>query len=134
MGETKTILLVCAMLLFASPALARDAELSRAYDRCRAEADGNDFPLINCMQQEHDRQDARLNAAYKKLMAAQKDGRGAKLREAQRAWIKFRDAYGDFLYDPDGGSFARVNSLYWHMTATADRARQIEDDLRRYPD
>jgi len=114
---------------FASTALAGEEELSRAYECCVAESDGGDFSIIDCIQQELERQDARLNVAYKKLMDALDGDRKTKLREAQRAWIKFRDTYGDFLYDPDGGTLARVKANHWHMQATADRARQLEDEL-----
>lgn len=116
--------------LFTTSALAGEEELSRAYERCMVEAGGVTFPMIYCMQQEYERQDARLNVAYKKLMDVLGDDRRATLREAQRSWIKFRDAYGDFLYDPDGGTLARVNANHWHMLATADRAKQLEDALR----
>jgi len=62
------------------------------------------------------------------------EGQKSKLREAQRAWIKFRDSYGDFLYDPEGGTMARVRANDWNMQATADRARQLEDEWQRHKD
>ena len=49
----------------------------------------------------------------------------AELREGQRAWIKFRDTYGTFLYDLNGGSIDRLNTAGWYMRSTALQAREL---------
>jgi uncharacterized protein YecT (DUF1311 family) len=54
------------------------------------------------------------------------------LVEAQRAWIKFRDANCGFYADPEGGSAARVTANECFLNATADRAKELRllaDDL-----
>ncbi|MGB0126460.1 MAG: lysozyme inhibitor LprI family protein [Rhodocyclaceae bacterium] len=48
------------------------------------------------------------------------------MQEAQRAWIKFRDANCDFYYDPEGGSLARVSANDCMMSSTARRAKELE--------
>jgi uncharacterized protein YecT (DUF1311 family) len=45
-----------------------------------------------CAGAEFDRADARLNATYRRAMARLDQNGKAKLRDPQRAWIKFRDA------------------------------------------
>ena len=60
----KVLALVVVLGLFASIALAGEDELSRAYECCMAESDGGDFLMVDCIQQELERQDARLNVAY----------------------------------------------------------------------
>jgi len=45
-----------------------------------------------CIADERERQDKRLNAAYKALIGAVSEERKAELRNVQRKWIAFRDA------------------------------------------
>jgi uncharacterized protein YecT (DUF1311 family) len=58
-----------------------------------------------------------------KLSAKRKEA----LLEAQRAWIKFRDANCNFYYDPEGGSAARLAGTDCNLKATADRATELKD-------
>jgi len=54
------------------------------------------------------------------------------LVEAQRAWIKFRDANCGFYADPERGSAARMTANECFLNATADRAKELSllaDDL-----
>ena len=82
--------------------------------------------MTECITTETQRQDARLNKAYKALMAELPSLRKKQLQEAQRAWIKFRDTNCAFYDDPDGGTLARVNANACMMTATAERASELE--------
>jgi uncharacterized protein YecT (DUF1311 family) len=78
------------------------------------------------------RQDARLNENYKKLISKLPTERKNALVEAQRAWIKFRDANCGFYADPEGGSAARMTANECFLNATADRAKELRllaDDL-----
>ncbi|MGE0083623.1 MAG: lysozyme inhibitor LprI family protein [Desulfococcaceae bacterium] len=83
--------------------------------------------MIECFAAETEKQDARLNKVYRELMKALSPERKKQLQEAQRAWIKFRDANHSFCANPDGGSTATVNSNNYFMSATAARAKEIED-------
>jgi uncharacterized protein YecT (DUF1311 family) len=53
---------------------------------------GNQLELNECAQKQFLKADAKLNAAYKPLLAALDQEHQVKLRAAQRAWIAFRDA------------------------------------------
>ena len=59
-------------------------------------------------------------------MAEVPSPRKKQLQEAQRSWINYRDANCAFYDDPDGGTLARVNANSCMMTATADRANELE--------
>jgi uncharacterized protein YecT (DUF1311 family) len=48
------------------------------------------------------------------------------LLEAQRAWIRFRDANCTFWDDPAGGQRAAVTAKECILTMTADRASELE--------
>jgi uncharacterized protein YecT (DUF1311 family) len=82
--------------------------------------------MIDCIVAETKMQDARMNKAYKALVAELTSSRKSQLLTAQRAWLKFRDANCDYYADPDGGTMARVSSNDCVMSATASRAKELE--------
>ena len=59
--------------------------------------------MLNCNAAEIELQDARLNKAYKEVMSQLSESRKKELRDAQRAWIKYRDANCKFYADAEGG-------------------------------
>jgi uncharacterized protein YecT (DUF1311 family) len=112
---------------FSHAALAEDdVGLSKKFSRCMDSAGGTTAGMVDCISTEAKQQDVRLNKAYKDLMATLSPERKKQLQEAQRAWIKFRDANCDFYYDPDGGSLARVSANDCVMSSTARRAKELE--------
>lgn len=119
----------CAAAVMACAPYAAHAqahELSRQHTACMAQSNGVTSDMIECITAEFQRQDVRLNKAYKAAMSDLPPPRKKQLQEAQRAWIKFRDANCGFYADPDGGSLARVNGNDCMMSATAERARELE--------
>jgi uncharacterized protein YecT (DUF1311 family) len=117
-----------ALAIAAAPiaASAHETGLSKPYEACMGKSSATTMDMIDCITAEHQRQDARLNKAFKALMAELPFPRKKQLQEAQRAWINYRDANCAFYDDPDGGTLARVNANACMMTATADRARELE--------
>lgn len=97
----KTVLLAVAIGLAGSvPAGAQtakqvEARYSRDYDRCLKTGDaakGVTSAMMDCMGSENERQDARLNQAYKMVMTRLSPKAKGVLRTSQRNWIKQRDA------------------------------------------
>jgi len=105
---------------------AQQTGSSKQFSVCMDKSGGITMNMIDCMTEENKLQDARLNKAYKSLIAELPPARKTQLLEAQRAWIKFRDANCDFYYDPDGGSMARVSASDCVMRTTTERARELE--------
>ena len=105
---------------------AHETGLSKQHAACLDKSGGTTMGMTECITTETQRQDARLNKAYKALMAELPSLRKKQLQEAQRAWIKFRDTNCAFYDDPDGGTLARVNANACMMTATAERASELE--------
>lgn len=123
----KTALVGLALTFFTLPAAAQEnIGLSKAFSRCMDSAGGTTAGMVDCISEEAKQQDARLNKAYKALMAELSPERKKQLQEAQRAWIKFRDANCSFYYDPEGGSIARVSANDCVMSSTARRAKELE--------
>jgi uncharacterized protein YecT (DUF1311 family) len=104
---------------------AADREMTQEYSSCLEKSNGATVAMINCMLAETRRQDARLNEVYKRLISKLATERKNALIEAQRAWIKFRDANCGFYADPEGGSSARMAANECILNATADRAKEL---------
>jgi uncharacterized protein YecT (DUF1311 family) len=117
---SRGILIVLGLLLNTQPLAAADSEMTQEYLTCLDKSNGVTIEMIDCTSAETTRQDARLNENYKRLMSKLSEKRKKTLLEAQRAWIKFRDANCSFYYDPEGGSAARLNAKDCFLHATAD--------------
>src|SRR5499427_4594102 len=104
---------------------AADREMTQEYSTCLEKSNGVTIEMINCILAETIRQDARLNENYKRLISKLATARKKALVEAQRAWIRFRDANCGFYADPEGGSAARVTAHECLLNATVDRAKEL---------
>lgn len=116
-------LMICGVSQIVS---ADDAELTRQFSFCMDKFGGVTVEMLDCIAAETQRQDLRLNKAYKDVMAELTPQRKKQLQEAQRAWLKYRDANCDFYADPDGGTMAAVSSSDCFMSTTASRAKELE--------
>ena len=113
---------------FGTPVAAApvDREITQEYSTCLENSNGITAEMINCILAETIRQDARLNENYRKLLSKLATERKNSLVEAQRAWIRFRDANCGFYADPEGGSAARVAANECFLNSTADRAKELQ--------
>ena len=133
------VMIICLAVLWNGQLLAETDEalreesllgLSKEHSDCVDKASkGTTADMFQCEGEELDRQDARLNDAYKKLMSKLSPDRKKALLKAQRAWIKFREANCDYWYDPHGGTAARLNASGCLLTMTATRAKELEGML-----
>jgi uncharacterized protein YecT (DUF1311 family) len=106
---------------------AREPKLSAAFGKCITKAGAVDPAVLECIGNEHEVQDRRLNSSYKALMAKLDAPRKKQLQEAQRLWLKYVEANCDFYYDPNGGTSARMMSAQCSVDARAQRAGELED-------
>jgi uncharacterized protein YecT (DUF1311 family) len=114
-------------LLFAfSVASADDIDLTKQFSACMEQSGGVTASMLTCIGAEMARQDTRLNKAYKDIIAQMSPARKKQLQDAQRLWIKYRDANCQFYADPEGGTAASVNAASCVMTATAARSKELE--------
>lgn len=105
---------------------ADDVSLTKQFSICIDNSGGVTVDMLDCIGAETKRQDTRLNNAYKDVMAQLSPPRKKQLQEAQRDWIRYRDANCNFYADPDGGTMASVSSNSCFMSATASRAKELE--------
>jgi uncharacterized protein YecT (DUF1311 family) len=84
--------------------------------------------MLDCLRQRYQKVDAELNRVYKQLMSRLTEKRQAKLKEAQRAWIVFRDKSAEFEASAEeGGSMALLINLLVMTEKTESRV----DELKR---
>lgn len=100
---------------------------SQAYHDCMDNSSGATYEMLDCIGAEYEYQDALLNTAYKKLMRNLSAERKKTLKQAQKAWIQFRDGNCSFYYDPEGGSLARIMGNDCSMRMTAERAKELDE-------
>ena len=103
------------------PAAAQDRmaaltpdELAPGFKACMEKAQ-TDFDMCDCYSTAADHWDAILNANFKKALegcAGAEDAKACRdtLREAQRAWMRYRDAMIPLIWPKDGGTLQRVEA------------------------
>ncbi|POZ52607.1 lysozyme inhibitor LprI family protein [Methylovulum psychrotolerans] len=86
-------------LTLTAPALAQDCANAQST-----------VDIMECQEARYQAADKALNAVYSKAMKTLSDTEKKKLKEAQRAWLKYRDASLDFIIEinKDGGSYANI--------------------------
>jgi uncharacterized protein YecT (DUF1311 family) len=83
--------------------------------------------MLDCSGEEFRLQDARLNTAYRRAMSSFSSENQSRLKDAQRAWIKYRDTSCSLLQGVEGGgTLATVTEADCILSVTAERAQWIE--------
>ena len=86
--------------------------------------EGNDFEQKEALRKTEEEWDKELNIVYHKIMKIANPVTKNKLRNAQRAWIKFRDSEVEKSYytnNPNGGSIGVLFSLNTAAKLTEER-------------
>jgi len=106
---------------------ARSLSANEAIKRCSDASYGNE-DMTFCVSQFLDREDARLNRAYQAAMARLSPPQRVSLRNAQRRWIRDRDAECN-----SSGEDLRSGSdiTMCHLRLTERRADELERNGRR---
>ena len=92
--------------------------------------EGNDFEQKEALRKTEEEWDKELNIVYQKIMKIANPVTKNKLRNAQRAWIKFRDSEVEKSYytnNPNGGSIGVLFSLNTAAKLTEERTVQLAE-------
>ena len=92
--------------------------------------EGNDFQQKEALRKTEEEWDKELNIVYQKIMKVADAVTKNKLRNAQRAWIKFRDSEVEKSYytnNPNAGSIGILFSLNTAAKLTEERAVQLAE-------
>ena len=90
----------------------------------------NDFQQKEALRKTEEEWDKELNIVYQKIMKVADAVTKNKLRNAQRAWIKFRDSEIENSYytnNPNGGSMGILFSLNTAAKLTEERTVQLAE-------
>ena len=112
------------VLLLCAPALAEERPdwYGAEYQECSG---GNTLEIVECVKEHEQAWDRRLNEAYQTLMNELPNKRRSTLRDAQRLWIKYRDANCDFYFSREG-SIRSIEAAECVRVMTAQRAMEFE--------
>src|SRR5262249_36005287 len=125
------VLVIAFLAVASTQAFGQETDLLTAeYSKCIEQSGGSDPAMLDCIGAEAERQDKRLNDAYKKLISDLKPERRKELQEAQRLWIKYTEANCNFYSDPDGGTAANLAASECPVLAKATRAKELENLLQ----
>ena len=116
-------LLTIALMTTIAPFAVAQSD-SPAYSQCMQTAQST-LDMNNCNGAEIERQDARLNSAYKKAIAALEPAQQTQLRDAQRLWIKYRDANCKLYFSLTGGTIDQLNGAGCVLDMTKARADEL---------
>lgn len=115
-------------LAVSGPSLPRAGELAPGLDACMEASEGVTSKMMDCLAEAHAYWDKRLNENYRKALDSctgteQAEQCVNRLRKAQRAWIAYRDAMGDVVFDNNGGgSYSRLAAQEFSLQETRRQA------------
>ena len=114
------------LLLSVMPATAEDfpgQPYGEEYQKCNNQSTAD---IVQCVDTLVRQWDARLNAAYKKLMQQIPTGkRREELKAAQQLWIKYRAANCGW-YAAGEGTISRIEGVECMRSMTAARTLELE--------
>lgn len=117
----KIIFGTAILLLLTVPAQAGDRNVD-----CNNATNQNDMNY--CAEEDFNKADKALNAAYKTAMADMDAAMKAKLKAAQRAWVAFRDAECDYeSMSEEGGSMQPMVYSGCRARLTKDRTQDLTE-------
>lgn len=100
-------------------------KMSKGLQECLDASGGVTTEMRSCIHQEVDLQDKRLNEVYKAFMKRLPSEQKESLRQAQRLWIKYRDANCGFYFQIPG-TMMQVMASDCVLRQTHDRANELE--------
>ncbi len=117
----KSIITLCLLLVLTCGFAF--SQKKRAADPCANPQ--TQFEMNQCAGKDYKTADAALNQVYQRLVNMLDDEERAQLKEAQTAWIKYRDLNCDFVGDQFKGGTMRP-MVYANCLADMTRKRTTE--------
>jgi uncharacterized protein YecT (DUF1311 family) len=131
----RRLILLLSISAIASSAAAQwepdvERRVSPAFSECQSSGDaarGITSAMMSCLGDENERQDSRLNQAYRLAMHRLSTRGKMKLRQSQRAWISRRDAAAKAAgHRAGGGSAAGLEYASQFLHETIKRVIWLE--------
>ena len=131
-GHVVASLLVAIMLWLGEVSIASvSAEAALPSSECQNAVTTAD--MRKCSANRYQAAQRALNEVYAGLMHKMDGGQRIKLRTAQRAWLRFRDAEADFVADTQrGGTLAWVLRTQTLADLTVARTEELRKNVSVY--
>ena len=100
---------------------------SKDFYKCDKERGETTVGIASCLEEELNREDKRLNIAYKKAKESIQPFRRESLKKVQLAWIAYRDAKCGFLHHKESGSSGSLDEQECLIKETMIRAKELKD-------
>ena len=91
---------------------------------------GSTYEMVDCLNAQRAHWDKELTIAYQRQMKSLGGPQRTLLRDAERAWIKYRDANCAY-YAAGEGTIARINAAACLRDMTREARRRIVERRRR---
>lgn len=102
--------------------------LRDSYIKCAEATNGSTWEMQSCVEEEFEYQDARLNAAYRKLQSQLPEAQKKSLTQDERKWMSDRDESCEW-HPEEEGQAQRIEANICSLKQTSDRANQLEKML-----
>lgn len=103
---------------------------SKTYEHCIDRSEGVTSNILDCIGTEYNRFDKALNATYKKLMKTLGKGDQERLRQAQRAWLKYHESNSAYIQN-QGGTMASIEASSWELEELVRRVHFLQGELQK---
>jgi len=127
-NSTRLFLILIVVVMTMSAGFAQQKKKANPCDSAQ-----NQTEMNICAEKEYKAADATLNKVYAQLMSKLEDEHKVKLKEAELAWIKFRDANCEFQAFPNMGGTIYPLVYSGCLTATTlDRIKELRAALEEF--
>jgi len=125
--QIKSAILLVALCLLLSPQLyGQGGKKALPCTNAQSQAEMN-----QCAGKEYKAADLALNQIYQKLFGMLDDDEKSQLKEAQTAWLKYRDTNCEFVADQyKGGSIRPMILGYYLAEMTRNRTSELKDQIK----
>ena len=114
------LIVLCAVLfLFYSSEVANSSDCSEKKDS---------ISIVQCHEQRYLNADREMNKVYSEAIKTLPDGERQKLKEAQKAWLKYRDASFEFCIEQnkETRSYGSIAVADYKATLVEKRVRELK--------
>jgi uncharacterized protein YecT (DUF1311 family) len=124
--RTNTAILIFLLLLAATSIAGQKRTKPDPCAKAQAQLE-----MTQCAAQQYKAADAVLNTVYQQLVAKLDDEEKAQLKEAQTAWLKYRDTNCEFVADQfKGGTIRPMIYAYCLADVTKNRTTELRNQIK----
>jgi uncharacterized protein YecT (DUF1311 family) len=127
------LLLLFPIIIFAQEESKKQHPIDKWLDDCMAKPDGQStMGMVECTNQAYEKWDKELNKVYKELMNNLPSDEQKVLKDAQKAWLKYRDEEFkllDKLYSHKEGTMYLPMHAYSRLAIIRERSLKLADHV-----